>query len=147
MATSPVPEIRLAAQTGEREKALALRHRVFCDEQGVAVDLELDGRDGQALHLVAVSGGRVVGTCRLVLDGSTAKLGRLAVEPGERGRGLGARLLARAEEQAREAGAARISLHAQLAARGLYERGGFAPVGRPFDEAGIEHVLMEKWLA
>src|SRR5512139_4271898 len=106
MATPPVPEIRLAAETGEREAALALRRRVFCEEQGVAVNLELDGRDAEALHLVAVSGRRVVGTCRLVLDGSTAKLGRMAVEPGERGRGIGAGLLARAEEQARGAGAA-----------------------------------------
>lgn len=147
MATLPVPEIRPAAGTGERKAALALRRRVFCEEQGVAVDLELDGRDREALHLVAVSGQRVVGTCRVVLDGATAKLGRMAVDAGERGRGIGAALLARAEEQARDAGAARISLHAQSAARPLYERGGFGPVGRPFDEAGIEHVLMVKRLA
>jgi predicted GNAT family N-acyltransferase len=147
MTTPTVPEIRLVARNGEREAALALRHRVFCEEQGVALDLEADGRDGEALHVVAVSDGAVVGTCRLVLDGGTAKLGRMAVEPEVRGRGIGAALLAGAEREARKAGAHRIALHAQAQARQLYVRSGFAERGQPFEEAGIEHVLMEKRLA
>jgi predicted GNAT family N-acyltransferase len=147
MTTPSAPEIRLVTGNGERDAALALRHQVFCEEQGVALELEADGRDGEALHLVAVVGGEVVGTCRLVIDDGTAKLGRMAVEPGARGRGLGAALLAGAEREARAAGAGRISLHAQARARSLYARGGFADRGEPFDEAGIEHVLMEKHLA
>jgi predicted GNAT family N-acyltransferase len=147
MRPSTAPEIRLAAQPAEREAALALRHRVFCEEQGVALDLEADGRDGNALHLVALTGGAVVGTCRLVLDGETAKLGRMAVEPAARGRGIGADLLVAAEREARAAGAGRIALHAQASARDLYSRGGFAERGERFEEAGIEHVLMEKRLA
>ena len=130
MTTPTAPEIRLVAGNRERDAALALRHRVFCEEQGVALDLEADGRDGEALHVVAVSDGAVVGTCRLVLDGGTAKLGRMAVEP-----------------EARAAGAGRISLHAQARARDLYARAGFAEGGEHFEEAGIEHVLMEKRLA
>jgi predicted GNAT family N-acyltransferase len=147
MTTPTVPEIRLVAGNGERDAALALRHRVFCEEQGVALDLEADGRDGEALHVVAVSEGAVVGTCRLVLAGRTAKLGRMAVEPEARGRGIGAALLAGAEREARVAGASRIALHAQAHARELYARGGFAERGEPFEEAGIAHVLMEKRLA
>jgi predicted GNAT family N-acyltransferase len=147
MATRSALEIRLAADNRERDGALALRHRVFCEEQGVALELEADGRDGEALHVVAVSDGAVVGTCRLVLDGDTAKLGRMAVEPAARGRGIGAALLASAEREARAAGARRIALHAQAHARELYARAGFADCGEPFEEAGIEHVLMEKSLA
>jgi predicted GNAT family N-acyltransferase len=147
MTTSTAPEIRLVAGNGEREAALALRHRVFCEEQGVALDLEADGRDGEALHVVAVSDGVVVGTCRLVFDQGTAKLGRMAVEPVARGRGIGGALLARSEREARAAGAHRIALHAQARARDLYARGGFVVRGETFEEAGIEHVLMEKRLA
>jgi predicted GNAT family N-acyltransferase len=147
MTTPTAPEIRLVAGNRERDAALALRHRVFCEEQGVALDLEADGRDGEALHVVAVSDGAVVGTCRLVLDGDTAKLGRMAVEPEARGRGIGAGLLAGAEREARTAGAHRIALHAQAQARELYARGGFAERGEIFEEAGIEHLLMEKRLA
>ncbi len=147
MTTPTALEIRPVARNGERDAALALRHRVFCEEQGVARDLEADGRDGEALHVVAVSDGAVVGTCRLVLDGDTAKLGRMAVEPEARGRGIGAALLAGAEREARAVGAQRIALHAQAGARDLYARGGFVERGEIFVEAGIEHVLMEKRLA
>lgn len=140
-------KIRPAADMAEREAALALRHRVFCDEQGVAEELEVDGRDGEALHVVALHEGAVVGTCRVVFEGGTAKLGRMAVEPWARGRGIGAELLAGAEREAQAAGARRIALHAQAHARDLYARAGFHERGDRFEEAGIEHVLMEKRLA
>jgi predicted GNAT family N-acyltransferase len=147
MTIPSAPDIRVITDEVERQAALALRFRVFCEEQGVDADLEADGRDDEAVHLVAVADGAVVGTCRLVLEGGTAKLGRMAVEPALRGRGIGAALLESAEAEARRAGARRIALHAQAAAIDLYARGGFAERGERFEEADIEHVLMEKRLA
>jgi predicted GNAT family N-acyltransferase len=64
-----------------------------------------------------------------------------------RRRGVGAALLRAAEDEARAAGGRRIVLAAQTAARGLYTAAGYAVHGEPFDDAGIEHVLMEKALA
>jgi predicted GNAT family N-acyltransferase len=93
---------------------------------------------------VAVHGGEVIGTCRLVFDGPVARLGRMAVEHSVRGRGVGAALLELAERCAREAGASRIDLHAQTPAISLYARGGFAQRGEQFIEEGIHHVTMEK---
>ena len=147
MDTRTAAEIRPARTERERDAALALRRRVFCDEQGVAPELEQDGRDGEATHLVAMRNGVVVGTCRLLFDGSTAKLGRMAVEPAERNAGLGAAILRTAIEEAQLAGVERIALHAQSQAVSLYERAGFAARGRRFEEAGIEHVRMEIDLA
>jgi predicted GNAT family N-acyltransferase len=123
-----------------------VRERVFSGEQGVSVDADRDGRDGEATHVVALEGDRVVGTCRLVFQGGLARLGRMAVEPDLRGRGIGARILGEAERAARSAGAERIALHAQLRAAALYERSGYQPRGRQFVEQGIEHVAMEKGL-
>lgn len=143
MAARSADEIRPARTERERDAALALRHRVFCDEQGVAPELEQDGRDDEALHVVALAGGEVVGTCRLGFDGPTAKLGRMAVEPSARGAGLGAAILEAGVEQAREAGARRVALNAQTGAAAFYARAGFAPHGEPFQEAGIEHVRMD----
>jgi predicted GNAT family N-acyltransferase len=71
----------------------------------------------------------------------------MAVEDDYRGRGLGAAILAEAEQQARAAGSERIRLHAQIAARSLYERGGFVVQGHEFMEEGIPHLTMEKPLA
>ena len=95
-------EVRPARDQAEVDAALALRYDVFCVEQGVSLDEERDGRDGEALHLVVVDGGEVVGTCRLLPVGSEVKLGRMAVAPTHRGRGLAAELLVEADARARE---------------------------------------------
>jgi ElaA protein len=141
-------EVRRAASADEVGAALALRRAVFCDEQGVPLADELDGRDEEAVHLVARAEGRVIGTCRLLIEpGATARLGRLAVAPEARRRGLGAALLGAAEEEARTLGARRIELAAQVQARRLYSDRGYRTLGQPFPDAGLPHVRMEKALA
>ena len=124
--------------------AMALRHAVFCVEQGVPEELENDQHDEHALHLVAVAGGAVVGTCRLVVEGGSARLGRMAVARSHRGRGVGADLLGAAHREARAAGATEVELHSQLPARDFYERAGYLPEGDEFEEAGIAHVVMRR---
>ena len=140
-------EVRRAAGPAEIDAALDLRYRVFCGEQGVGLEADQDGLDPEALHLVALEGERLVGTCRLLFGDGVARLGRMAVEPDARGRGIGAAVLEEAERESRAAGVARIRLHAQIAARSLYERSGFAQVGVVFLEEGIPHLSMEKALA
>jgi predicted GNAT family N-acyltransferase len=147
-ATTQGAQIRRAATPRELEAALALRHAVFCEEQGVPLPDELDGRDGEATHLVAMDGAAVVGTCRLLSEpGGTVRLGRLAVAADARRRGIAAALLRAAEVQARGGGGRRIALAAQTSARGLYAAAGYTAYGEPFDDAGIEHIEMEKPLA
>jgi ElaA protein len=140
-------EVRPARDAAELRQALGLRDRVFCGEQGVSAAAERDGRDGEALHLVAVDGGAVVGTCRLLFVRDAAFLGRLAVEGEHRRRGIGAALLRAAAQRASAAGTSRISLHAQLDVRELYAGVGYVELGDPFVEEGIDHVTMEKALA
>lgn len=139
--------MREARTPEEVEAAVRLRHRVFCEEQGVDPAADEDGLDPEAIHLVALDGGRLVGTCRLVVDDGVARLARLAVERRLRGRGAGGALLEAAESLALGTGAARVRLHAQVSARGLYARAGYEPRSDVFLEEGIEHVTMEKVLA
>jgi predicted GNAT family N-acyltransferase len=142
-----VIEVRIATPA-EVDEALELRRRVFVGQQGVTLEADRDGRDPEALHVVAVDAdGRVVGTCRLVFDDGIARLGRMAVEDDLRGRGIGAAILERAEAESRAEGAHRIRLHAQTIARSLYERAGFEVQGTVFLEEGIPHLTMEKPLA
>jgi predicted GNAT family N-acyltransferase len=141
-----VIDVRPARDQAEVDAALNLRHTVFVVEQQVPLAEEQDGRDAQALHLVGVQDGRVVATCRVLHDGDTAKLGRMAVAASARRRGIASRLLAAAEAHARTAGAARIALAAQTGALGLYERAGYAARGERFLDAGIEHLMMDKRL-
>ncbi|MGH2856058.1 MAG: GNAT family N-acetyltransferase [Solirubrobacteraceae bacterium] len=140
-------EVRRARDDGELQAALALRHDVFCVEQGVPVHEELDGRDREGVHLVAVSGDRLLATCRLLFIGPTVQFSRLAVRRDARRQGIATALLALADTETRAGGARRLVLHAQTYARGLYDAAGYQPRGRVFLEAGIEHVAMEKVLS
>lgn len=141
--------LRTAEGPEEIAAALDLRMRVFCGEQGVTRDEELDGLDEQAEHLVAVEDdGAIAATCRLLLETpETLRLGRMATAPEARGQGLAAALLALAEQRGREHGARRIVLDAQLTARRLYERAGYVAHGDVFDDARIPHIAMELRLA
>lgn len=142
-------EVRRPRDEEELAAAIALRQEVFCGEQGVPVEAELDERDAEAIHLVAVDeDGTVVGTCRLLTepDGS-ARFGRLCVAAAARRRGAGSALLTEAEREARACGARRIGMHAQTDALALYRHAGYTLYGEPFEEEGIEHVGMEKMLA
>jgi predicted GNAT family N-acyltransferase len=139
-------EIRRLRTESEFEDALAIRHEVFCVEQGVPANEERDGRDRGALHLIAVQDEELVATCRLVFVGPAVQFSRLAVKRSSRRQGIAAALLRATDEEARARGANRIVLHAQTYARPLYDQAGYLPRGRAFVEADIEHIAMEKLL-
>ncbi|MFZ0089852.1 MAG: GNAT family N-acetyltransferase [Solirubrobacteraceae bacterium] len=140
-------QVRRANGDDEMAGALELRHDVFCVEQGVPAREELDGRDGESLHLVAMADGRLLATCRLLFVGSTVQFSRLAVRKSVRRQGIATALLRLADDEARAGGARRLVLHAQTYARALYEAAGYRPRGRIFMESGIEHIAMEKNLS
>lgn len=139
-------EIRRLRTQSEFKAALALRHDVFCVEQGVPDNEERDGRDNGALHLIALQGGELVATCRLVFVGSTVQFSRLAVTRSARRQGIATAMLEAADAETRSRGANRIVLHAQTYARPLYDRAGYVARGKEFVEAAIEHIAMQKLL-
>lgn len=135
------PEISIRPATWHHDAVLirAVRQQVFVIEQNIPEELEFDGADANALHLLALHRKRdAVGTGRLEANG---KIGRLAVVAAFRGRGLGSNLLIELVRTAGEAGLERVHLHAQLHALAFYERHGFVRRGDTFDEGGIEHVV------
>lgn len=127
----------------EMEAALAIRHAVFCIEQGVAKQEEFDGRDGDCRHYLARLDGRPVGVARTrPLGAAEAKIERVAVLRDLRGRGIGRALMERTIDDLARSGTARILVHAQCHAESFYASLGFAADGDAFEEAGIPHVRM-----
>jgi predicted GNAT family N-acyltransferase len=134
--------IRRVVSEKELKRAFSIRLRVFVREQGVPEEIELDADDNRASHLLATVDGKPVGTARIVIKNTRAKIGRMAVLRNYRGKGVGKALLKRALELARKRRAKLIYLNAQVPVVGFYEKMGFRFVGRVFMEAGIPHLKM-----
>jgi len=128
---------------------LRLRSEVFVVEQN-CVFQDLDGLDAQAMHLL----GRPVvdGTPQLVAyvrcfpKGVTfdeASIGRVVTRQSARGGGLGHVLMAEAIRALQQQwGVQPIRIGAQAHLKSFYERHGFADVGKPYVEDGIDHIEM-----
>lgn len=123
---------------------LAIRRKVFVEEQSVPEDLECDAADATAVHLLATLDGRPVGTARLLIDGAEGKIGRVAILPDCRGTGAGAALMRAALVELRARGVTTARLGAQTHALGFYERLGFTAHGPIYDDAGIPHRDMSR---
>ena len=128
-----------------RDDLHAVRDAVFVREQQVPVELEHDALDPGALHVLArTRAGEAIGAGRLAppRPDLPAKIGRMAVLPAWRGRGVGAAMLAVLLREARLRGWHEVVLHAQAPAVDFYLRHGFVAEGERFFEAGIEHQAM-----
>ena len=124
------------AGTALREIRLA----VFVREQRVPEELEWDGMDESCLHVLAeTAAGEAVGTARLLPD---AHIGRMAVLPAWRKRGVGGMLLVELMTAVRERGQSAVELSAQTHAIGFYQRFGFEVFGGEYMDAGIPHRMM-----
>jgi predicted GNAT family N-acyltransferase len=128
-----------------RADAAPIRFAVFVEEQHVPAEIELDEWDERSEHAVARDvQGRAIGTGRLLPDGH---IGRMAVVPDWRGRGVGAAILAALVTRAKARGMAELALNAQTRARAFYARHGFGEAGPEFMEAGIPHIVMTRRLS
>ena len=137
----PAPRVIITDWSTHQAQLSEVRARVFIEEQQVPVELELDELDAGAVHALALDGAKPVGTGRLLLDG---RIGRMAVLPEYRGRGVGADLLKALAAAAAERGHTQVTLHAQTHAIGFYEKLGFSAYGDEFDDAGIPHRAMRR---
>ena len=105
--------IKLVETENDMEAAVGIRFRVFVDEQAVPPEIELDEYDAVATHAIALLDGVAVGTGRTIVEGNSARIGRMAVDLAHRRSGVGGLLLRFLEDQAREQGAEEFVLHAQ----------------------------------
>lgn len=125
----------------------ALRRIVFIEEQKVPEAEEWDDLDASAIHLLMRRDDRPVGTARLLIEGTTGKIGRVCVLREERGTGAGAALMRAAIDLLSARGDLRLlKLSAQSYAIGFYEKLGFTAHGPEYDDAGIPHRDMTRAL-
>ncbi len=139
--------VKFVETESELEGAINVRMRVFVVEQQIPVAEEIDDADTTATHAIALYQGQIVGTGRLLYrDDGMAQIGRMAVDRQFRRQGVGGRILAFLEDEARAQGIGSCLLHAQEYVKAFYAGSGYVERGDLFLEADIPHIEMRKEL-
>ena len=125
------------------EDICAIRYEVFVDEQNVPEELEIDGLDGEAKHVLAFVDGVPIGTGRILDDGH---IGRVAVLKDYRGFGIGKSIMKDLIKWAQDMSLEKVWLSSQWHAHSFYLDFGFVCVDEIYKEAGIDHIKMFKVL-
>ncbi|MBP2298032.1 GNAT family N-acetyltransferase [Azospirillum picis] len=137
-----------ALTTHELYELLRLRSSVFVVEQTCPYP-DIDGRDANALHLIATDrSGNIAGCARCLPPTGDApdapvSFGRLAVDRSHRATGLGRALVAEALSVLAETWPGRtVVIGAQLHLERFYGGFGFRRSGAVYDDFGIAHIDM-----
>tara|TARA_B100001964_G_C14111561_1_gene544074 strand:- start:52 stop:471 length:420 start_codon:yes stop_codon:yes gene_type:complete len=120
-----------------------IRFEVFVDEQNVPEDLEIDGLDDEAKHVLAYIDDEAIGTGRILSDGH---IGRVAVLKKYRGLGIGNSVMRELIKWAQQNKLEKLWLSSQWHAHSFYLDLGFVCEGDIYEEAGIDHIKMYRTL-
>lgn len=137
-------DIKIVENLDDLIKVFIVRGIVFIEEQNVDYEIEKDKYELQAQHILAEIGNEPVGAARIRYIGNWAKLERIAVRKGYRGKGYGHRIVDFMLENARKRGFNKYKMHAQAHLIGFYSEHDFEVQGEMFREADIDHYLMTR---
>jgi predicted GNAT family N-acyltransferase len=116
-----------------------VRHNVFVVEQSVPSEIEMDGKDSDCIHFLALEKSKPIGAARLQKYG---KIERVSVLREYRSKGIGTAIMKRVIESAMDLNVEKIYLHSQMDSKIFYQRLGFIELGQIFYEANIPHIEM-----
>lgn len=132
----------------EKHKAiLELRNEILRKPLGMELSEKDQANEDKDFHIAAFENDKIIG-CVLLrpIDGETIKLRQMAVSSSCQGQGVGAKIVAYAEEFIASRGFAEIELHARKVAQLFYKKLGYTIKGNEFFEINIPHVKMVKEL-
>ena len=124
-----------------RQKAFAIRNKVFVIGQNCPKDLEYEFEE-ESTHFLVIVNNKAVATARHRKTKKGYKLERFAVLESERGKGYGNHVLIAILKDLRDY-AGLIYMHSQAQVLPFYEKLGFKKEGDLFEEAGIMHYKMK----
>jgi len=140
-------KIRTFDELSNRElySILRLRSEIFVVEQN-CVYQDLDNKDLDGYHLMAIENGELIGYLRILNKGVSykeASIGRVVVKKEYRRKKLGLEIINKGIDfiintlQEKE-----VRISAQVYAKNLYEKAGFVEVSEEYLEDDIPHVEM-----
>lgn len=137
--------VTIAETDRERQDAFSIRKKVFVEEQGVPLSLELDEMDKTATHFVVYTNDIPIAAGRFrEMEEGIGKVERVCVLADYRGRHLGNLIMHTLEKHATTNNFKKIVLNAQSYAVPFYEKLGYVITSPEFMDADIPHRAMEK---
>jgi predicted GNAT family N-acyltransferase len=136
-------------QTGTKEyqEMANLRMKVLLDPVGIPrsyIDADKESAD---VLIGAFENEQLIGCCILTqVNKETLQLRQMAVDNSLQKKGIGAAIVAFAEDFAKKKGYRVLMMHARDSVLDFYRKSGYSISGEPFTEVGIGHHRMEKKL-
>ena len=116
-----------------------VRHKVFVVEQSIPPEIEMDGKDSDCIHFLALKKSKPIGAARLQKYG---KIERVSVLREYRTKGIGTAIMKMVIEKTRNMEIEKIYLHSQMDSKNFYQQLGFFQHGEIFFEADKPHIEM-----
>ena len=119
-------KIRVAQDLESIIESQKIRKEVFVQEQGIPIELDLDGWDDNSYHALAYDNNQVVGVARLTLtENNKAVLARVAVLKEFRGLGIASKIVKALLLKAENLSIRKIDIYPHEHLKGFYESYGF----------------------
>lgn len=139
--------IKIAETNKEINDAFYIRKTVFVKEQHVPLSIEMDDYDNEAIHFIGYLNDVPILAGRLRFVNDYGKLERICVLKEHRGKSFGKHVIQKMESTVKRHGYDKAVLNAQEHAIDFYKKLGYHVISKPFIDAGIPHVTMEKHIA
>jgi predicted GNAT family N-acyltransferase len=139
----------IAFNSQEYCQAVKLREKLLREPLGMKFTPEFLAGDSEDYHIAAFDlQNKLVGCLQLkpLAWKSEIKMRQAAVDSHMQGKGVGAKLLAFAEDFSRTMRFGKMVLHARKHVIDFYIKSGYSVVSKEFTEVGIPHKKMEKLL-
>lgn len=131
----------------EYKQMIQLRKLILREPLGLQFTDDELAREKDDLLIAAFDEDLMLACCILSrIDDNCLRLRQMAVADKLQHKGIGASLMAFAENLARDKGYKKISMHARNTVIGFYEKFGYKIKGEEFYEVTIPHHIMEKKL-
>ncbi len=128
-------------------KMVALRDQILRQPLGLSFTKEELEKEKDEILLALIEDEEILGCCMLINEiPEQLRLRQMAVRKNLQGKGIGESVMFFAEKIARDKGFKKMTMHARDTAVGFYDKFGYKIVGEGFEEVGIPHHVMEKFL-
>ena len=138
----------ISISTPEYEAMKTLRAEVLLKPIGVPLTYIDPEKEAADILLGAFDKEDIIGCCILThVDDDTLQLRQMAVDTRRQGTGVGAAIIAFAEDTAKAKGYKTLMMHAREPVVSFYQKCGYRTSGERFFEVSLPHFKMEKRLA